>query len=103
MTEDDEFRHFVYLLDETLDLSNVGLISTNMAELLVKASIKLSYRDCAAKASEMKGQTISAIGVWNVIQALSEKEKALTEEHRKGHLKGRKEFSFYLKKQMVYI
>lgn len=34
--EEDGTRHFVYLLDETLDLANVGLISTNMAELLVK-------------------------------------------------------------------
>ena len=42
----------------------------------------------------MTGQTISAMGVWNVIQALGEKiceeEKELTEDYKKGHLKGRK-------------
>ena len=71
--EEDGARHFVYLLDETLELTNVGLISTNMAELLVKGITELSYRECAAKVSEMTGQTISAMGVWNVIQALGEK------------------------------
>ena len=86
--EEDGTRHFVYLLDETLELTNVGLISTNMAELLVKGITELSYRECAAKVSEMTGQTISAMGVWNVIQALGEKiceeEKELTAEEKLG-------------------
>lgn len=95
VTEEDGTRHFVYLLDETLELENVGLISTNMAELLVKGITELSYRACAAKVSEMTGQSISAMGVWNVIQALGEKaceeEKALVESHKKGYLHGEKE------------
>ena len=45
--------------------------------------------------SEMTGQTISAMGVWNVIQALGEKvcedEKVLIEEHKKGNVTGEKE------------
>ena len=93
--EEDGTRRFVYLLDETLELTNVGLISSNMAELLVKGITELSYRECASKVSEMTGQTISAMGVWNVIQALGEKiceeEKELTEDYKKGHLKGEKE------------
>lgn len=95
VTEEDGTRRFVYLLDETLELDNVGLISTNMAELLVKGITELSYRACAAKVSEMTGQSISAMGVWNVIQALGEKvceeEKALVESHKKGHIHGEKE------------
>lgn len=94
-TEEDGFKHYVYLLDETLQLDNVGLISTNMAELLVKGITEMSYRECAAKVSEMTGQTISAMGVWNVIQALGEKvceeEAELVEEHKKGHIQGEKE------------
>ncbi|OUQ21692.1 ISLre2 family transposase [Lachnoclostridium sp. An14] len=93
--EEEGTRRFVYLLDETLELANVGLISSNMAELLVKGITELSYRECAAKVSEMTGQTISAMGVWNVIQALGEQvceeEKELTEEYKKGHIKGEKE------------
>ena len=92
--EEDGTRRFVYLLDETLELANVGLISSNMAELLVKGITELSYRECAAKVSEMTGQTISTMGVWNVIQALGEQvceeEKELTEEYKKGHIKGEK-------------
>lgn len=95
VTEEDGARHFVYLLDETLELENVGLVSTNMAELLVKGITELSYRSCAAKVSEMTGQSISAMGVWNVIQALGEKvceeEKALVESHKEGHVHGEKE------------
>lgn len=55
----------------------------------------MSYRECAAKVSEMTGQTISTMGVWNVIQALGEKvceeEAELVEEHKKGHIQGEKE------------
>jgi len=93
--EEDGNRRFVYLLDETLELSNVGLISTNMAELLVKGITELSYRECASKVSEMTGRTISAMGVWNVIQALGEKaceeEKALVESYKEDHVHGEKE------------
>lgn len=95
VTEEDGTRRFVYLLDETLELENVGLISTNMAELLVKGITELSYRACAAKVSEMTGQSISAMGVWNVIQALGEKvceeEKELVKSYKKGRLHGEKE------------
>lgn len=66
-----------------------------MAELLVKGITELSYRECAKKVSGMTGQTISAMGVWNVIQALGEKvceeEAQLVEEHKKGHIRGEKE------------
>ena len=93
--EDDGTKHFVYLLDETLELENIGLISTNMAELLVKGITEQSYRACAAQISETTGQTISAMGVWNVIQALGAKvceaEKELTQAHKQGKVHGEKE------------
>ena len=92
---EDGSKRFVYLLDEMLELDNVGLISTNMAELLVSGITEMSYRECAAKVSQMTGQTISAMGVWNVIQALGakvcEEEKELTEAHKAGKVQGSKE------------
>ena len=95
VVEEDGFKQYAYLLDETLQLDNVGLISTNMAELLVKGITEMSYRECAAKVSGMTGQSISAMGVWNVIQALGEKvckeEADLVEEHKKGRIQGEKE------------
>lgn len=93
--QEDGSLHFVYLLDESLQLEHIGLISTNMAELLVKGITELSYHECAEKVSEMTGQTISAMGVWNVIQSLGEKvceeEAQLVEEHKKGRIQGKKE------------
>lgn len=88
-------KSYVYLLDENLELKNVGLISTNLAEKLVEGITELSYRQCASKVSEMTGQSISAMGVWKVIQALGEQvceeEKELVVAHKKGHIKGIKE------------
>lgn len=90
--EEDGYKHYVYLLDENLELENIGFISTNMAELMVKSVTEMSYRESAAKVSEMTGQTISAMGVWNVIQALGEKvckeEKELVADHKAGQVKG---------------
>ena len=90
----DEYgtRKYVYLLDEMLSLENVGLISENYASLLVSEVTELSYRECAEKVSAMTGQSISAMGVWNVIQKLGEKvseeEQRLTEDHKAGRIKG---------------
>ena len=88
-------KRFVYLLDENLELDTVGLISINMAELMVQGITELSYRECAAKISGMTGQSISAMGVWNVIQALGENvcrdEKELVKAHKAGKLQGEKE------------
>ena len=55
VNEEDGTRHFVYLLDETLELDHVGLISTTMTELLVKGITELSYRECASQVSAMTG------------------------------------------------
>ena len=92
VTEEDGYKHFVYLLDEMLELEHVGFISTNMAELMVKSVTEMSYRECAAKVTEMTGQSISAMGVWNVIQALGEKvcqdEEELIRAHKKGQIQG---------------
>lgn len=44
-----------------------------MAKLLAKGIAEQSYRGSAAQVSKATGQTISAMGVWNFIQALGEK------------------------------
>ena len=92
---EDGTKSFVYLLDETLELKNIGLISTNLAEKLVEGITEMSYRQCASKVSEMTGQHISAMGVWKVIQALGEQvceeEQELVAAHKAGVIKGSKE------------
>lgn len=92
---EDGGKRYIYLLDEMVELDQVGLISMNMAEMLVSGITEMSYRQCAQKVSDMTGQTISAMGVWNVIQALGEKvceeEKELVEAHKAGKIQGQKE------------
>lgn len=90
----DEYgqKRFIYLLDENLQLENIGLISENMVEQIVSSITEMSYRNCAKEISEKTGQSISAMGVWNIIQSLGEKlaneENLLVAEHKAGHLKG---------------
>ncbi|MDC7301414.1 UPF0236 family transposase-like protein [Agathobacter ruminis] len=94
-TREDGTEKFVFLLDEQLKIPSVGLISENMAEQLVMGITEMSYRECAAKVTEMTGQTISAMGVWNVIQELGRKvcedEESLVNAHRSGIIQGEKE------------
>lgn len=67
VTREDGLTEFVFLLDEQLEISGVGLISMNMAEQMVSNITEMSYRETAEKITEMTGQSISAMGVWNVI------------------------------------
>ena len=90
----DEYgqKRFIYLLDENLQLENIGLISENVVELMVSSITEMSYRNCAKEISEKTGQSISAMGVWNIIQSLgaklSDEEGMLVTAHKAGHLKG---------------
>lgn len=93
----DGIHEFVYLIDEQLGIPCVGLISHNLAEQLVSGVTEMSYRQCAEKVSAMTGQSISAMGVWNVIQALGEsvhdEDEALIKAHKDGSLHGEIESS----------
>lgn len=95
VTREDGLHEFVFLLDEQLEISGVGLISMNMAEQMVSGITEMSYRQTAEKVTEMTGQSISAMGVWNVIQSLGEKvceeEKQLVEANKAGQVQGEKE------------
>lgn len=95
VTREDGLNEFVFLLDEQLEISGVGLISMNMAEQMVSGITEMSYRETAEKITEMTGQSISAMGVWNVIQTLGEKvceeEQKLVKAQKEGHIKGDKE------------
>ena len=95
VTREDGINEFVYLLDEQLEIPCVGLISMNMAEQMVSAITEMSYRETADKITEMTGQAISAMGVWNVVQGLGEKvceeERELVRAHKAGQVQGEKE------------
>lgn len=70
--EDGE-KAYVYLLDEAMQMDKIGLISTNLAEKIAMTITESPYRVTADIISSTCGQSISAGGVWNVMQRLGER------------------------------
>ena len=70
--EDGE-KAYVYLLDEAMQMDKIGLISTNLAEKIAMTVTESPYRVTADVISSTCGQSISAGGVWNVMQRPGEK------------------------------
>lgn len=64
---------YVYLLDQAMQMDKIGLISTNLAEKLAMTVTESPYRVTADIISSTCGQSISAGGVWNVMQRLGER------------------------------
>lgn len=85
----------IYLLDEALGFDTIGTISTNLVEKIVEHSCEMAYREVAEGIREFTNQTISHQGVWNIIQAVGEKqaeaERALQKEYKNNKLKGSRE------------
>ena len=71
-TEDGQTA-YVYLLDQAMQMDKIGLISTNLAEKIALTVTELSYRVSADTISNTCGQSISAGGVWNMMQRLGER------------------------------
>lgn len=70
---EDGKKAYVYLLEEAMQMDRIGLISTNLAEKLAMTITEAPYRVTAETISSTCGQSISAGGVWNVMQRLGEK------------------------------
>lgn len=72
-TQEDGRKAHVYLLDKAMQMDKIGLISTNLAEKLAMTVTESPYRVTADIISSTCGQSISAGGVWNVMQRLGER------------------------------
>ena len=77
-TEDGKTAH-VFLLDQAMQMDKIGLISTNLAEKIALTVTESPYRTTAEIISQTCGQSISAQGVWNMMQRLGER---IDEEER---------------------
>ena len=77
-TEDGRRSH-VFLLDQAMGMDKIGLISTNLAEKIALTVTECPYRTTADTISQTCGQSISAQGVWNLMQRLGER---IDEEER---------------------
>ena len=71
-TEDGQTAH-VFLLDQAMGMDKIGLISTNLAEKIALTVTESPYRTTADVISQTCGQSISAQGVWNMMQRLGER------------------------------
>lgn len=72
-TLEDGEQGYVYLLDQAMKMDKIGLISTNLAEKIALTVTESPYRVTADVISSTCGQSISAGGVWNVMQRLGER------------------------------
>lgn len=70
-TEDGQVAH-IFLLDQAMHMDKIGLISTNLAEKIALTVTESPYRVTAEQISSTCGQSISAGGVWNMMQRLGE-------------------------------
>ena len=65
-----EMGNSVYLLDEELEIDRIGLVSEELCGIAAKAVCETTYRGAAKLISETTGQSISAQGIWNIIQRM---------------------------------
>jgi Uncharacterised protein family (UPF0236). len=73
-TENEDGRTaYVYLLDQAMQMDRIGLISTNLAEKIALTVTESPYRVTADLINGTCGQSISAQGVWNLMQKLGER------------------------------
>ena len=93
-TEDGQTAH-VFLLDQAMKMDKIGLISTNLAEKIALTVTEAPYRTTADIISQTCGQTISAQGVWNMMQRLGERigeeERHAVKQMEAGQTEGTRE------------
>ena len=76
-----EGPHCVHLLDEVLDMKQIGLVTEDVCKLAATAACETSYRAAAKTATEATGLSMSAQGVWNIVQQMGEAQKERVERH----------------------
>lgn len=89
---DPENKHYVYLLDEEINIHEVGCVSKDMCRMVAQAVVNSSYRGAAKEISEMTGLSISPQGVWDIVQQIGksnrEKIKTYSEQAKKHEMVG---------------
>lgn len=70
---EDGRKAYVHLLDKTMQMDKIGLISTNLAEKIALTVTESPYRVTSDIISSTCGQSISSGGVWNLMQRLGER------------------------------
>ena len=75
--------HCVHLLDEDLGIEKIGLVAKDLCLSAAEAVCESTYRAAAKAVTETTGTSISAQGVWNIVQKLGEERREQIERHAK--------------------
>lgn len=77
---------YVYLLDDTLNISTIGTISQNVITAIVEQATKVSFRNVSKNVSDNNGFSISHGGAWKISQqvgaSIRERYTTNVEKHR---------------------
>lgn len=76
-----ETKRCVHLLDEELGIEKVGLVSTEVCEIVASTITETTYRGTSRLISETTGLNISHQGVWDIVQKLGDSQASLLERH----------------------
>ena len=71
----------VHLLDEALEIDKIGQVAREVCEVAGELACESSYRMAARAITENTGMSISAQGVWNIVQKLGEQRGGQVERH----------------------
>ena len=71
----------VHLLDEDLEIDKIGQVAREVCETAGELACEGSYRAAARTITENTGMSISAQGVWNIVQRLGEERGGQVERH----------------------
>lgn len=76
-----EEPHYVYLLDEALGMRKIGLVSGEVCKFIASTVTESSFRKTADQLQAAFGISISPQAVWNIVQALGERQEELAERY----------------------
>lgn len=64
---------YIHLLDEAIGMDRIGLISTNLAQIIAMSVTENPFRKGAELVTRTSGGSISPSGAWNLLQKLGER------------------------------
>jgi len=91
---------YIYLLDEYLEIANIGQYSQGIVEMVIREVIEKSYRQTAKTINEDTGITISHTAARNIVLKMGEKIKEIEEE--KVRLYDRGEIEGNIEKEIIF-
>ena len=74
-------KRYVFLLDEEMHIDAIGLVEKELCQQAATLACMTSYRNAAEIFTKTCAVSASAKGIWNIVQALGEKESERVERY----------------------